>query len=405
VVPALLEVTSLTACSSKAHGTLRSAETMGQQDSHSNGARLSIDLTALTANYLLLREKAAPARVAAVVKADAYGLGARRVAATLQEAGCSDFFVAHLAEAEALLPHVRGATLYVLNGLQPGAEAMCAALGILPVINSLDQARRWADIAAAMGRALPAALQVDSGMSRLGLPDTEVDELACWSDWFDLVDVRLIMSHLACADEPAHPANQMQRKRFEALASRLPPAPLSLANSAAIYLPSEFHHDLVRPGLAIYGVGAPHGHALHRVMKVDARVIQVRSVESGTGVGYGLSFKARRPTRVATIALGYADGWPRQLSNRGAAYCGGVRLPFAGRVSMDTILLDVTDLPEEALGLGDYVELIGDHQSVEDVAADAATIPYEILTGLGHRFHRVYSTLAATGAQHGGASQ
>ena len=357
----------------------------------SYGSRLTVSLPAIAANFDRLRTLAAPARVAAVVKADAYGLGAIQILQALRTAGCSDFFVADLTEARALLPYRLGADLYVLNGLQPGAEQMCAALGAIPVINSLEQAERWATTAEHLQRVLPAVLQIDSGMSRLGLQASEVDQLAQRIGWFERINLRLVMSHLACADEAAHPANASQRKRFLELASRLPAAPLSLANSAGAFLPKQFHLDLVRPGLALYGIGSASGDKLLPTFRVDARVIQVRPIEQGTGVGYGLSFKAKRPTRVATIAMGYADGWPRQLSNRGSAYLGHIRLPFAGRVSMDTILLDVTDLPDGALGLGDFVELVGDHQTIEQVAADAGTIPYEILAGLGRRLDRTYT--------------
>jgi alanine racemase len=369
------------------------------------GSRLTVSLPAIVANYSALRARARSSRVAAVVKADAYGLGAVPILQALRKAGCADFFVADAAEARVLSPYRLGADLYVLNGFQPGAEEMCAALDIIPVINSLEQAGRWAATAERLKRVLPAALQIDSGMSRLGLQPSEIDRLAERSDWFERINLRLIMSHLACADEPAHRANASQRKRFVDLSRRLPEAPLSLANSAGVFLPKPFHFDLVRPGLALYGVGSKPGQKLVPAFRLDASVIQVRSIEPGTGVGYGLSFKAKRPTRVATIALGYADGWPRNLSNCGAAYYNGVKLPFAGRVSMDTVLLDVTDLPDGALGLGDYVELVGDHQTIEEVAADAGTIPYEILAGLGRRLQRTYTQGALSSPAQGCSSQ
>ncbi|PTQ13240.1 alanine racemase [Sphingomonas oleivorans] len=358
------------------------------------GARLTIDLAALTANYSLIAARVAPARTAAVVKADAYGLGATRVAPALAEMGCRDFFVAHLAEAIALRPHLPAdAALYVLNGLQPGAERRCATLGILPVLNSLDQARRWAAMAREIGHALPAVLQVDSGMSRLGLQPEEVAALAEDKAFFEQVPLRLVMSHLACADEPGNAANAEQLRRFHALAALLPPALLSFANSGGAFLPAAFHHDLVRAGVSLYGA-APNGEGpnpMRPVVRLDARIIQVRAIPAGTGVGYGLTFNKSEPARIATIGVGYADGWPRHLSNRGAAFFGGVRLPIAGRVSMDSITLDVTALAEGALGPGDEVELIGPHQTLEQVAADAGTIPYEILTSLGSRYSRIYS--------------
>lgn len=353
---------------------------------------LTIDLGALIANYRLIAARVAPARTAAVVKADGYGLGAAAVAGALAAAGCRDFFVALLDEAldlEPLLPP--DARLYVLNGLPAGSEALCAGAGIVPILNSLDQARRWRATAAALGRPLPAPIQVDSGMSRLGLPADAVVVLAGEAGFFDDVPLTFVMSHLACADETGTLANEDQRRRFDTLAKLLPPAPRSFANSGGCFLDDAFHGDLVRPGISLYG-GAPlpGANPMAAVVALAARVVQLRDVPAGQGVGYGLTFVAPTPRRLATIGVGYADGWLRSLSNRGAAWFGGVRLPIAGRVSMDSIILDVTDLPEGALHEGDLVELIGPHQSIDAVAADAGTIAYEVLTSLGRRYARHY---------------
>lgn len=357
------------------------------------GARLTIDLAALAANYRLIAQRVAPARAAAVVKADAYGLGAVQVTRALLDEGCRDFFVAHLAEGLALKPILPAeARLYVLNGLQPGTEALCAARGLLPVLNSLDQAMAWRDLAVAQGRRLPAVLQLDTGMSRLGLPPEDVPALAKDAAFFEQVEITLLMSHLACADTPEVAANEEQRVRFEALAALLPALPRSFANSGAAIAAPLTYGDLVRPGLALYGAapvtGAPN--PMQPVVQLDARVIQIRTIQPGTGVGYGLTFTATQAMRIATISIGYADGWPRQLGNRGAAYFEGRRLPLVGRVSMDSLTLDVSSLPDGALRPGDAVELIGPHQTLDDVAVDADTITYEILTGLGRRFARTY---------------
>lgn len=363
------------------------------------GGRLTIDLAALAANHALLARRVAPAACAAVVKADAYGLGALRVAPALAAAGCRDFFVAHLAEALSLQPHLPSdARLYVLNGLQPGSERPCAEAGIVPVLNSLEQARRWCEAGRALGRPITAILQLDSGMSRLGFPPSEAEALATDESFRADVKLAYVMSHLACADHPGDNANAAQRARFEALAALFPSVPRSLANSGGAFLPADFHCDLVRPGVALYGA-APNDagpNPMRPVVQLEARVIQVRTIPAGTGVGYGLTFKADREARIATIAVGYADGWLRSLGNRGAAYFNGVRLPIAGRVSMDSITLDVTALPEGALGLGDWVELIGPNQTLDQVAADAGTISYEILTSLGPRYHRIYRGAATS---------
>lgn len=356
------------------------------------GGHLTVDLTSLRANYALIAARVAPARVAAVVKADAYGLGAVPVALALVDEGCRDFFVAHLAEALHLKPWLTGDTrLYVLNGLQPGAEALCANAGVLPVLNSWEQAMRWRTLAATRER-LPAVLQIDTGMSRLGLPPADVAQLAEAPDFFDLVDIRLVMSHFACGEVPGAVATDEQMARFEDLAALLPPLPRSLVNSGGVFTAPSSYGDVARPGLALYGVD-PLGGAPSRmapVVRLDARVIQVRTIQAGTGVGYGLTFTASATMRIATVAVGYADGWPRRLGGRGAAYFKGVRLPIVGRVSMDSMTLDVTALADGALAPGDAVELIGPHQTLETVAADADTITYEILTSLGRRYARTY---------------
>jgi alanine racemase len=357
------------------------------------GATLTIDLGALADNYRLLRACLSGGDCAAVVKADAYGLGAAQVAAALWRAGCRQFFVAHLQEGIALRAALPAdAEIFVLNGLMPGAETACLDAGLTPVLNSLAQIAGWTDLSRQQGRALPAILQIDSGMARLGLSPAEVDLLAGEPARLGGVALRAVMSHLACADEPAHPANRAQLARFEAQRRRLPPAPASFANSSGIFLGSDYHFDLARPGAALYGVapvpGAPN--PMRAVVRLDVRVIQTREISAGDGVGYGHAFQATKPTRIATLAIGYADGWPRCISRTGLAYVDGRALPIAGRVSMDSLTLDITTLPADMLKPGDFVELLGPHQSIDAVASAAGTIGYEILTSLGGRYRRRY---------------
>ena len=352
-------------------------------------AVLSIDLGAIAENYRMICRQVAPASVAGVVKADGYGLGAEMVARTLLDAGCGHFFVALLSEAVALKPALPdGVELFILNGLQPGAEAACAAIGAIPVLNSLDQVERWNSLAQGIGRPLPAALQFDSGMARLGLPPEDVRILAAQRDRLTGIDLRLIMSHLACADEPDAAFNKDQLENFEGLARHFPDVPRSLDNSGGSFL-RRTHFDIVRGGIALYG-GAPQSgpNPMHAVVRLEARIAQLRTIAAGAGVGYGLTFRCDRESQIATIPVGYADGWPRRLSNRGSAFIGRHRVPIAGRVSMDSITLDVTDVPDYLLYPGAPVELIGPHQSLDDVAADAETISYEILTQLGRRYRR-----------------
>lgn len=356
------------------------------------GGLLTIDLGALVANYRRLVALGAPARVGAVVKANAYGLGALEVVPRLIAAGCRDFFVAHLSEAQDLLPVVpREVRLFVLNGLMPGAEAACAAAGIIPVLNSTDQLLRWAKVAMARGERLPTVLQFDTGMSRLGMSELEAGALAA-DGLTDILDVILVMSHLASADEADNPQSADQLRLMRTLKAAFPQAGLSFANSAGSFLGPDYHGDLLRPGIALYGGVPVPGMAEPPapVVRLDVRVIQTRTVPAGARVGYGGIFTAPDEMRLATLAVGYADGLPRCLGGRGAVWFGDVRLPMVGRVSMDSIIVDASALPADALAEGACVEVIGPHQTLEDVAAAAGTISYEILTQLGRRYHRRY---------------
>lgn len=355
------------------------------------GAILTIDLDAIRENYRRLKGRLGGARCAGVLKADGYGLGATQVASALMKEGCDVFFVALLGEGIALRGAMgQGPDIFVLNGLPPGAEPEAAAAGLVPVLNSEAQLRAWRTVARDLGRNLPAAIQVDSGMSRLGMQPAEVEALAGDASALRGIDLRLVMSHLACADEPWHPANEMQRLEFDRLRAILPDAPASLANSSGIFLGSPYRYDLARPGAALYGINPTPGepNPMAPVIQLHAKVAQTRSVPAGTGIGYGHAYRATEPLRLATISLGYADGWHRRAD--AAAWVDGVRLPFVGRVSMDSIILDVSAVPAGRIGEGDLVELIGPSQSVDAAAGHADTIGYEILTSLGLRFHRRY---------------
>lgn len=360
------------------------------------GAVLRIDLDALVDNYRMIQRQVGPALVGGVVKADGYGLGAQRVAQILTQAGCRHFFVALLGEAMRLKPRLcADASLFVLNGLQPGAEAACAQAGIIPVLNSLDQIDRWAALARSLGRHLPAAIQVDSGMSRLGLPPDEVALLIAQKERMDGIALRLVMSHLACADEVNAVFNAEQVAAFEKVTQCFPDVPRSLDNSGGSFH-QRAHFDLVRAGIALYGGAPANGpNPMRAVVSLEARIAQLRTVPTGSVVGYGASHRCDRETRIATIPVGYADGWPRHLSNCGSAFIGSVRVPIIGRVSMDSMTLDVSHVPQAHLYPGAPVELIGSHQSVDEVAADAGTISYEILTQLGPRYARFYRSASA----------
>ncbi|GAA0595090.1 alanine racemase [Caenispirillum bisanense] len=359
------------------------------------GAVLTVDLDALVANWRTLKAQAGGrADCAAVLKADGYGLGAAVVGPTLAAAGCRVFFVAHVAEGLALAPHLPAdTTLYILHGCPPGSEAEAAAAGLVPVLNSLEQVAAWSALAARLDRRLPAALQVDSGMSRGGMSPAEVQALADDPDRLAGIDTWLVMSHLACADEPESPMNGQQLAAFRTLRAQLPvTAPASFANSSGVFLGGSYHFDLLRPGAALYGVNPTPGHAnpMRPVVRLQGKVMQLREVPAGAAVGYGCTHVTCRPTRVATVSVGYADGFLRSLSGRACAWLGEARLPLLGRVSMDMITLDATDLPADRIAAGTLVDLIDHRRTVDAVAAEAGTIGYEILTSLGPRYLRRY---------------
>jgi alanine racemase len=358
---------------------------------------LAIDLAAIRWNYRQLAEKVgSKVRCGGVVKADAYGLGARHVAPVLYGAGCRDFFVAHLDEALDLRAHLPSdISIVVLNGLPRGGEDDCANAGIVPVLNSPAQIGAWSACARNVGRVLAAAIQIDSGMSRLGLSPREVGQMS--AAHLAGIDVRLVMSHLACADSVDHAANASQRAQFHSLAEHFPRVPRSLANSSGIFLGSDFHHDVVRPGAALYGINPTPSrqNPMRPVVRLSAGIVQLREIEAGDHVGYGWDFRAMRRSRLATLSIGYADGLHRALGRSGVVYFEGRPLDIVGRVSMDSITIDLGDLTADRFAPGAQIELIGPHQSVDELAIAGGTIGYEILTGLGHRYQRIYRDTAA----------
>ncbi|CAO3428483.1 alanine racemase [Azospirillum doebereinerae] len=369
-------------------------------------AILTVDLGAVVANWTRLRDRVAPAECAAVVKADAYGLGVARVVPALAAAGCATFVVAQFDEAlavRAALGPDSAARVLSLGGLPQGSEAEFVANRILPVLNHLGEIAAWRRFARDRGEKLPAVVHIDTGMNRLGLGPDELDILANELDRLDGIDVRVWMTHLACADEFESPMSAQQLGRFRTALARLPAAEASFANSSGIFHGKAFHFDLARPGCALYGVNpTPHlANPMLGTVRLDARVLQLRRVDAPMTVGYAAAHRVERAARIATIAVGYADGYLRSLSGRGHVYVDGVAAPIVGRISMDLITVDITGLPEHAVQPGGLVELIGPSRPVDVVAAEAGTIGYEVLTSLGPRYHRVYTgeSVLAPGAR------
>jgi alanine racemase len=360
-------------------------------------ARLTVDLDALASNHAALKALAGPAEVAPVVKADGYGLGSGPIARRLWAEGARRFFVARLEEGQALRaslgPH-RPARIFVLDGAPSGSAPGLVQAGLAPVLNSPAQVEAWSAFARAQAQALggrlPCAVHVDTGMHRLGLSLDELAALAAAPDRPHGLDVRLLMSHLACADQPSSPMNAEQAARFTQARAVMPSVKASLANTPGLFLGPEFHHDLVRPGIGLYG-GGPFDRPdprLKAVATLAAPILQVRAVAAGETVGYGGRFRAERPHRIAIVAAGYADGLPRSTSSDGRAFFSGALRPIIGRVSMDLIAIDVTGCEDASPGA--MVELLGPNVPLDDVARAAGTVAHELLTRLGERAERVY---------------
>lgn len=360
-------------------------------------AILTIDLDALSENYRTLAERAGPAECGAVVKADAYGLGMAEIAPALWRAGCRTFFVATLGEAHALRELLPEATIYVFNGLFEGTAPLFHRHDLRPVLNSADEIAEWADYCEQARARLAAAVHIDSGMNRLGLSAAEVETVAAAQQLWSAFELVLVMSHLACADDPAQPKNAVQRDLFDRLRRKLPEAPASLANSAGILLGSDYAYDLVRPGIALYG-GHPRRkgeNPFRHVVRLDGRIVQVRDAEAGETTGYGATRTLRRTSRIAIVAAGYADGLFRLLSAGDgveglSVFVGPQAAPLLGRVSMDLITIDVTGIPAHLARRGAWVELIGPNITAQTHAARVGTIDYEVLTNLGPRAFRRY---------------
>lgn len=362
------------------------------------GATLTIDLDAIAANWRQLDGRAGEAMCAAVVKADAYGLGAARVVPALAAAGCPTFFTATIHEALAIQPLVGDADIGVFFGVNSASDAAaCAAHGLLPVLNHLGQVEAWSAQARSTGTPQPAMLHVDTGMTRLGMPADEARTLAREPARLAGCPLAAVLSHLACAEEAGNPMNRDQLARFRDLRDALSPLTgagthWSLANSSGVFLGPDYHFGMVRPGAALYGLNPQPGtpNPMAEVIRLQGKILQVQHVDSPQTVGYGAAHVVTGPARVATVGVGYADGYLRSGSGRASARLGEFTVPVIGRVSMDLITLDISAVPEHASQPGACVDLIGGAYSADALAVDTGTIGYEILTSLGRRYRRRY---------------
>jgi alanine racemase len=361
-----------------------------------------VNLDAIAGNYRFLQNKVGACVCSAVVKADAYGLGVEPVARKLAEVGATEFFVATLEEGIQLrsilplsLPFAPPlVTIYVLNGLWPGTESVFDQYRLIPVLADLNQVALWKHYAAKQEKRLGAILQVDTGLIRLGLSFEELKTQLQDKGGFTGLQLHYVMSHLACAYQPGHPYNDQQRAAFENVRELLPHVPASFAGSGGIFHGEAYWYDMVRPGRLLYGSSFTAEEvfqaAVQPVVTLRSRVLQIQTVQKGQSVGYDQTYWAERPLRLATISMGYADGYMRSLGNKGRAMVNGREVPVVGRISMDLATLDVTDLPPEWVYPGSWVELINPQITVDAVAAAAGTVSWEVLTRLGKRPHRIY---------------
>jgi alanine racemase len=357
---------------------------------------LTIDLDAIVANWRKLEKTAVPAECAGVVKADAYGCGAVEVSKALAGAGCKTFFVATLDEARVVRAALPQATIYSLDGFFQNTGDAYAQINCKPVIGDLNELAEWDVFCRRSGWNGGAAIHIDTGMNRLGLTVTEAQGIIPRINAGDH-GITLVMSHLVSAELVNNQTNARQLTAFREIASHFTNVQASLSNSSGIYLGAQFQFDMVRPGSALYGVNpTPEAdNPMQGVVDLKARIVQIRHVERGETVGYGGTWTARRPTKLAIVAAGYADGYFRAASandgTRGAeVMVAGKRCPVAGRISMDLMAVDITDLPANAARRGHMVTLIGEGITVDELAHHFGTIGYEVLTSLGRRYARVY---------------
>ena len=370
--------------------------TADHDDARRAGAILTIDLDAIAGNWQAIRAmgRAAgkPVECAAVLKADAYGTGATVVGPRLAKEGCRHFFVAHIDEGIALRRVLPDPPIYVLNGMLPGTEGDFVEQRLTPVLNHLGQLNAWRGTAQRFNLTLDAVIHADTGMHRLGFGPEESAVLINERGRLRGLRLSLLMSHLVASEEPGNPINAEQLSRFRAFVKAMPGAPASLANSSGVFLGADYHFDLLRPGAALYGINPlpDRPNPMRPVVTLHARVLQTRRVDALQTVGYGGAWRSARPTRVATIALGYADGYFRTLINRSVVYIAQQPVPVIGRISMDLVTIDVTDLAEADCQPGALVEILGPNVSSDDLGERARTNAYEVMTALGRRYARVY---------------
>ena len=355
---------------------------------------LEIDLAKICFNYRVLSDICKKAEVASVVKANSYGLGADIIAPILQSKGCKSFFVSSIEEGITMRKALgREANIFVLNGIFYNDVKEFLHYQLTPVLNNLKQVEIWRDCASHSSNKLECSIHIDTGMNRFGISGKEIQSILTNPELLHGLEVTYIVSHLSASEIADNPYNHEQLKIFKHYLNAFPKAKASLANSSGIFLGPEYHFDLTRPGAALYGINpliSVAENPMQNPVRLVAPIIQLQELSAENCIGYNMTFKTERNSVIATLPLGYADGYPRSLSNKGEVYIGKYRAPIVGRISMDLVTIDVTDLPPEEIFLGQEVEIIGNYCTPDKIANIIGTIGYEILTMLGNRYKKVY---------------
>lgn len=352
---------------------------------------LTVDLSAIADNYRLLKKQLKNAECACVVKSNAYGLGVEEVAKTLLRAGAGKFFVATIDEAVNLRQILQSKDIYIFHGFLKGQESALIENRLVPVLNSIEQVINWADYSKKTNLKMPCIIHIDTGMNRLGLSNNELDEFI-EKNLQDYLDIKYIMSHLACADVKDHPLNKKQLDEISRISKCFSGIPISFSNSFGVFLGKNYHFDLARPGMALYGLNPTpdRENPMKTTAFLSSKIIQIREIDTPSCVGYGATCELPAGARVATLPVGYADGYLRSLGNSAFCYFKKHKLPVVGRVSMDLIMVDISNVPNGQINVGDEIEIMGKNISADDLAKTAGTIGYEILTRLGARYKRFY---------------
>lgn len=361
---------------------------------HTDRCTLEIDLARIRANYRIISKICKTSEIASVVKANSYGLGADAIAPALQMENCQSFFVTSVDEGISLRKVLgQKSNIFVFNGVFSNDVEEFRNSNLIPVLNSLKQVEIWQEFASLKKEVLPCTIHVDTGMNRLGMIDTEMQHIIDKPDLLVGLELQYIISHLSASEIVDDPYNLQQLKKFKHYLKYFPKVKASLANSSSIFLGKEYHFDLIRPGAALYGInplGNTFKNPMHNPIRLTAPIIQLQELPPESYIGYNMTFKTNSNRLIATLPLGYADGYPRAFSNCGVVVIDSHSAPVVGRVSMDSITVDVTELPPNKIFLGQQAEIIGNYCTLDKIANIINTIGYEILTLLGSRYKRVY---------------